>query len=260
MKNLLNIYPAMRQWLLTLLAGLCMISTYATTQTPQQLYNTATQQYKANNFGEAAKIYQQILAEGYKSADVFYNLGNCFYKLNNPGKAVLNYERALKLKPDDEDIIHNLKIVNLSLVDKIQPVPQLGIVTWWNNFTQQHSAKGWGIYAIVCIWLTLVAAIVYLFTGIKKPASYTGSLFLLLSVACISLAFKQNSSEQNPDAAVLMVDSTFVKSAPSDSGTNIFMIHQGTSFKLLDNVSTWYKIRLADGKTGWVERNNFEKI
>ena len=57
-----------------------------------------------------------------------------------------------------------------------------------------------------------------------------------------------------------MVSNSFVKSAPDTNGNDQFMLHEGVKFEILDRVGEWSKIRLADGKVGWIERSAYEKI
>ncbi|MDB5283318.1 MAG: hypothetical protein JWO06_2393, partial [Bacteroidota bacterium] len=244
----------------SLIILLCALSLSSSAQTPQQLFTTANQLYKTNQFEQAAASYEKILQQGYKNCEVYYNLGNCYYKLNNIGKSVLNYERALRLSPRDEDIQNNLKIANMNVIDKILPVPQLGIITWWNNFVCSNSSHGWGVYALVLVWITLVFFAVYLFTNFRKTSLTLGSVLLLLSFAFVTLGFRQSEKEQNSDAAILMISNSFVKSAPDANGNDLFMLHEGVKFQLLDRVGEWSKIRLADGKVGWLDKNTYEKI
>ena len=241
----------------SLIFGLCS-SLYA--QSPSQLYTSANALYKSNQFEQAAAAYEKILMQGYRTPEVYYNLGNSYFKLHNTGKAILNFERAHKLAPYDEDITHNLKLAQLKTVDKLIPVPQLGIVTSWNNLLTSQSSKGWGIFALVFIWVALLVFAVYLFIARKALVLFFGSLFLILSMASISLAFKQSNAEENSDSAILVVENVNVKSAPDANGTDLFTIHEGLKLELCDQVGNWTKIRLADGKVGWIEKNLFEKI
>jgi hypothetical protein len=240
--------------------GMCLFVSAAFSQPVHELYKTANEQYKLNQFEQAAASYEKIILQGYKTPEVYYNLGNCYYKLNNTAKSVLNYERALKLAPKDEDVQHNLKLANIRVVDKLQPVPQLGIILMWHNFTGSNSSGGWGIYALAAIWLALVFFAVYLFTGLRKFSVVTGSVLVFVSVCFLSLAIQQSNKEQNSDTAILTVTNTFVKSAPDANGNDLFMLHEGVKFQILDRVAEWNKIRLADGKVGWLEHNTFEKI
>lgn len=246
--------------LLLVLLTTCLFTFSAFAQSPEQLYTTANGFYKAGQFEQAATTYEKLLMQDYRTSEVYYNLGNCYYKLNKLGPCILNYERALKLAPDDEDISHNLKIAELKTIDKIQPVPQLGIITHWHQFTTSQSAKGWGIIALIFIWLSLISFAVYLFVGFRLFTVSAGTILLLFSFAFLSLAFQQNHRVLNSNEAVLMVTNSYVKSAPDDNGNNVFLLHEGTKFRLLDKVGEWHKIKLADGKIGWLENNSFARI
>lgn len=246
--------------LLFVLSCVLCLASNVYSQTPSQLYTSANSLYKSNQFEESAAAYEKILMQGYRTPEVYYNLGNSYFKLHNTGKAILNFERAHRLAPEDEDITHNLKLAQLKTVDKLIPVPQLGIVTSWNNLLASQSSKGWGIFALAFIWVTLLVFAVYLFIARKGLVLFFGSLFLILSVTSISLAVKQSNAEENSALAILVVENVNVKSAPDANGTDLFTIHEGLKLQLEDQVGNWTKIRLADGKVGWIEKNLFEKI
>jgi SH3-like domain-containing protein len=38
------------------------------------------------------------------------------------------------------------------------------------------------------------------------------------------------------------------------------VIHEGIKFKIEDEVNSWVKIKLSDGKVGWLPNNVFEVI
>jgi len=244
----------------TILTLLLCFSTTAFSQSPDELYKSAAQLYKTNQFDQAAADYEKILRQGYKTAEVYYNLGNCYYKLNNLNKAIVNYERALKLAPQDEDILHNLAVANTRVVDKIQPVPALAILNVWNNVVSVKSSYGWAWCAVAFIWLALLVFAVYIFIAKGRFSFSIGVIFLVISMTFIALAARQSDKEQQSDAAILMVSNSFVKSAPDVNGNDLFMLHEGVKFQILDRVGEWSKIRLADGKVGWIERGNYEKI
>jgi SH3-like domain-containing protein len=100
----------------------------------------------------------------------------------------------------------------------------------------------------------------YLFTRARRLFFTAGIILVLISLSFLGFAQRQNNDEQNPEAAILTVSNTDVKSAPDAGGNDLFMLHEGVKFNVLDHVGEWYKIHLADGKVGWIERNTFEKI
>jgi uncharacterized protein YgiM (DUF1202 family) len=58
-----------------------------------------------------------------------------------------------------------------------------------------------------------------------------------------------------------MSPSVTVKSTPSESGTDLFIIHEGRKVKVLDNsMKEWVEIELEDGNKGWVQVEVMEII
>ena len=73
------------------------------------LFNRANELYKNGQFAQSIEVYNQILASGYESGDLYYNLGNAEFRNGSLGNAILNYERALRLSPNDDDIRNSLE-------------------------------------------------------------------------------------------------------------------------------------------------------
>ncbi|MBQ5647645.1 MAG: SH3 domain-containing protein, partial [Alistipes sp.] len=51
-----------------------------------------------------------------------------------------------------------------------------------------------------------------------------------------------------------------VKSSPDSSTTDLFLLHEGTKLNVVSEVEDWCEVSLADGKKGWIESKNIEKI
>ncbi len=259
MQQLLNQSLLLIRRCLMLAALLFTLSSQA--EAPRAIYDKAAALYKQNQFEQAAAAYEQLITTGHATAEVYFNLGNCYYKLNKAGKAILNYERAHNLAPADEDIALNLRIANSRLLDKVQPVPQLGIVKACGDFISSRSCTGWRAAAIAFVWLAILLLAISLFMSTFKPVIRTLGL-VLLAVSLLSAWFGHVQADKVSDSCrgVLLTESTYAKSSPDAAGNNSFLIHEGITFQLLDKVGAWSKIRLADGKIGWIEAGNFEKI
>ena len=72
-----------------------------TTYASESLADKALKSYSQDQYSEAVDIYNEILAGGEVSSDLYYNLGNAYYKSGFPAKAILCYERALLLDPNN---------------------------------------------------------------------------------------------------------------------------------------------------------------
>lgn len=224
----------------------------------------ADQAYQANDFAAAIEKYEAILNTEGESADVYYNLGNSYYKEKNIAKAVLNYERALLLNPGDADIRFNLEMARSKTVDQITPVSEVFIVTWMNSLINVMSEKEWGVVGILSFWLMLVSLIVYIFGRriLYKKIGFTGVVvFLLIAIGANIFASSQKAELINRTGAIVMSPSLTVKSTPNESGTDLFVLHEGTKVYVEDDsMREWKEIRLEDGKKGWVQTNTIEII
>jgi SH3-like domain-containing protein len=69
-----------------------------------------------------------------------------------------------------------------------------------------------------------------------------------------SLAFTLRNKYLVNDSHKAIISSPLVsgKSSPDASGTDLFVLHDGTKVTIEDEVGEWYEIRLSDGNKGWV--------
>jgi SH3-like domain-containing protein len=52
-----------------------------------------------------------------------------------------------------------------------------------------------------------------------------------------------------------------VKSTPAKNGTDLFILHEGTKVEITDGaMKDWKRVKVADGKDGWVEAKDLEVI
>ena len=58
-----------------------------------------------------------------------------------------------------------------------------------------------------------------------------------------------------------MTPSVTVKSTPNESGTDLFVLHEGTKVYIEDDsMKGWKEIRLEDGNKGWLPAETIELI
>ena len=60
--------------------------------------------------------------------------------------------------------------------------------------------------------------------------------------------------------AIVMDSSVTVKSSPDESGTELFVIHEGTKVFIKNTLNQWVEISLLDGNVGWVKISQIEQI
>lgn len=227
------------------------------------LMDKANKQYADQKFAEAIKSYEQIVNGGFESAQLFFNLGNAYYKTGEIPKAILFYEKAKLLNPHDDDIAYNLTLANQHIVDKIEALPQVFFARWWNSIVRYYSADSWAWSSLISFALFALLLGVFLLTssGLWKRVSFgLGSLTFLFSCFAFYFASSQMKMQTQKRNAIVFSPSVTVKSTPAESGTKLFVIHEGIKVQLTDSVSNWKEIKLSDGNKGWLPDSCVVKI
>jgi len=200
---------------------------------------------------------------GFESGELFFNLGNAYYKNGNIQKAILNYERARQLLPRDEDVQFNLQLANLQVVDKIDAVPRLFVYRWVDSMLALFSLStmGWIVYSFFILTLAAFAFFLYARTYTQKRLSMFAGLVFSTALILTMIGYGvQSYKETNTEFAIVMSDVANIKAAPDSKGNDLFVLHKGLRVQVLDSVNHWRKIRLADGKVGWIPEEDCESI
>jgi tetratricopeptide (TPR) repeat protein len=218
-------------------------------------FEQANQLYRDGEYQKAVVVYEKILTNGAENSVLYYNLGNAYFKLSNLPAAILQYERALRISPHDDDIQYNLRLANLRVIDKIDPLPRLFFVTWWTSFVNLLSSTGWTIVAVISLWCAAGAGVLMMIGRsalIQRIGFVVSILTIVVGIIAFTGTYQRYQIEQNNRAAIIFSQSVAVKSAPDEQSTDLFVLHEGVKVEFLDAVGEWRKIRVADGKIGWL--------
>jgi tetratricopeptide (TPR) repeat protein len=227
------------------------------------LMEEAARNYNDENYSQAAEIYLKVIENGFESADLYYNLGNTYFKMGDIPTALLYFEKARKLNPADEDIRFNIQIANSKIVDKIDNVPEVFWIRWWNQLVYSFTVDQWGWLSVGAFTLIFVMTLIFLLSNVvwlKKITFWMGILMLLIFTATYFLSNQKFDSFQRDYEAIIFTPTLTVKSSPSESGTDIFVIHEGTKVRITDQIGEWYKIEIANGSVGWIKEDAMKKI
>lgn len=231
-------------------------------QNPEESLRKANSLYNENAFDSALVVYKDIVEQGYSSATLYYNIGNTYYKLRNYPLAIYYYEKSLKLDPNNDDTKHNIEIAQLFLTDKIEAVPELFIKTWWNNFSNTFTLNTWSIITLVLIGLLLTCIFFYITAktrGLKKSMFFTGILLIVLTICSFSISAKKHNYISTNNEGIVIIPTITIKSSPSNSSVDLFVLHEGSKVKIFDNTDGWEKIKIANGSIGWLPASSIIK-
>jgi len=232
-------------------------------QNIDELMQSAGNYYRNGEFDKAIEIYEQIRKDNYVGTSLYFNLANSYYRIGKLGFAIVNYERALKLTPSDEDVKHNLAFANFSTVDRIQPLPTFFLFEWWESLLASLSINGWTYVSFFFYLFLMILIVIYFFAKTifqQKLILFSGLGVLVIFLIAVSLTIVKINREETVISSVVIEQSTTVKTSPDHKSTDAFVIHEGLKVNLEDQLDEWIKIRLADGKVGWVQKTSVEKI
>ncbi len=240
-----------------------LASTLSIAQTPEQVFDRGNQLYQQAKFADARDAYESILHNGLVSGELYYNLANTYYKLGDIGKAILNYERARRFMPNDDDVNHNLQLANLMITDKIEPTPRLFIWDYWDGIKAAFSLNAitWIAYGLFVLLVGSLSLVVVARTyRLRRFGVLSAGTSLVALILCITLFVGKLGELTRLNAAVVTAKITTVKNSPDPKSSDAFVLHSGVKVTITDSVNEWVKVRLADGKVGWMEESDAEVI
>ncbi len=214
--------------------------------------------------GQAAAGYEGIRALGLESAALLCNTADAYLKAGETARAILWYRRALKCDPSYADASYNLSLASERVQDDIEAVPEFFLTTLWRKLSFLFSSDLWAVLFLLMLALTLAGVLLFVLSPAvawRRTGFYGGIVALLLGAFSLGAALSQRSAYVRQDSAVVMSTVLEVRSSPaSGQGDCLFLLHEGTCVRVLDNVGEWCNIQIADGRQGWVKHAGIEVI
>lgn len=220
--------------------------------------------YIQGDFLTAISMYEKIIDTQGVNASLYMNLGNAWFQQEEIAKAILCYERAYLLDPSDEDVRFNLELARTRTVDKVNPRNELFFVVWFKSLLASLDVRQWTVVTIVVFAITILFIGLLLFSRksvVRKISLGLAAFFFAVSILSYIFATTQVGKINHRDTAIIMAPSVTVKSTPIESGTDLFIVHEGRKVDILDStMKEWVEIRLEDGNTGWLPLSAIEII
>ena len=219
--------------------------------------------YAAEQYDKAIELYESLLKNYGDSYELFYNLGNSYYKDGKIAYAILNYERALLIKPGDSDIRFNLEMAKQQTVDKIEPLQDFFLKKWFSAVQNLVGVDSWATLGIICFVLFIGCLVLFFFSKwmrLKKTGFYLGILLFIVVIFSNIFAYNQKNELLNRNGAIVFAPTVTVKSSPDDSGTDLFVLHEGTKVFIRSSVGDWKEIMLEGGDVGWINKKDITII
>jgi len=233
-------------------------------QNAQSVFKQGNEHYNGGQFQEAISAYESIIDKGEHSAELYFNLANAYYKTNQVAPSIFYYEKALQLAPNDKDIINNLSFAQNMTIDAIENIPEAGLSKIVNNAVNIFNFDTWAILTVVFSFLFVILFLTYYFsysTTSKRLLFLSSFSFLFLGLLSLTFAFQKYKVVQNDRPAIVFAQETEIHLEPNLRSETAFNLHEGAKIQLIEDYDdNWTKIKLSDGKTGWISREDFKAL
>jgi len=253
----------MKNLLIIICLFILAIDVQAQVANPESLIEAGNQAYSSADYTTAISQYENVIGSGYESAGLYFNLGNAYFKENNIPAAILNYEKAGKLDPTDENIRFNLDLANSRIIDKMEPLPEFFLKSWWKSARNIFSSDQWSKLGVIGFILALAALTLFIISGsilLRKISFWSAILLIGLMSASFIFSVSGYRDYSRHNSAIIFSPTVTVKSSPNDASVDLFVIHEGTKVFITDTVEGWSEVRLANGHIGWVKTDTFRLI
>ena len=226
---------------------------------PERLFARGNDYYEQGDYANAISEYEKVLASKKASAALYYNLAGAYFKDGNLGKAILNDERASYIMPRDADLNKNYKFAQAMVKGRIMPARNIWswypLRIYYKYFTVDELT--WlSSGAFMALLLLFLAALVW-----HGTRGYTLTLAVMLAIVILcNTVIIWHKARDMKTAAITVAPRAEAYFGPFDTATKFFTLSEGDKVNVVNEKDDWYKVIRADGKVGWIHKNEAERI
>jgi tetratricopeptide (TPR) repeat protein len=240
-------------------------TTFASGQS-EALLGEARRELGEGNFIRAVELLDSLEGLGVISPSLYLAQGNAYFQTGRIGRAVLAYERGLRLRPGDRDLENNLRYVREEAGILTRTLPEFFLLRWW------RAVAGWlgvrlAVYmGLFFLWLAVAGATrwyLYRNTMAEKrrfallPLS---GLCLVLALLIFALAQSRYHHLNRTDEAILLAPSAQLRVSPTGNSSVEAELTEGVHLSITDHLENYVKVRLPDGRQGYLRTTEVRVI
>ena len=229
----------------------------------RSLFEQGKSLYKAEKYQEAVNSWMKIIANEQHASELYFNLGNAHYKLNNIGPSIYYYEKALLLAPNDADIKNNLAFAENAKVDAIESLPKTIFYKWYHTISDVLTFDGWAYSTVLFSICFMLFFLIYYFSYSEriKRLFFAAAVFSIVFLGMsLSMAYSIYDDGIKNQPAIIFAESIEVREAPNLGSVISFTLHEGTKVQIVEKVTDWALIEIANGKEGWIPFSDLKAL
>ena len=227
------------------------------------LFVQANKSYQQEDYLKALEMYMEIENQNVVSGELFYNIANVYYKTNKVAHAIYYYNKALSIEPNNEDILFNLEFAKRMTLDNIEELPKSVSQKFRDSVVLKFTYNTWAIISVSFAFLFAILFLLYHFsysTSVKRIYFITSGITVIFVSLSLLFSYQNYRYVTSTRTAIIFAQQSQVKSAPTKSSEVNFELHEGTKVFVLESLDNWVKIKIADGKMGWIEEEDMKEL
>ena len=211
----------------------------------ERTFHAGVAQYDARQYAAARETFFELARARPRSANAWFNFGTASWQAHDTAAAVIGWQHALRLAPLSSDVRQRLELTpgfNEGFLGDVPPVSLtilalLGGALW---------CAGWGLSAWR-LWR-------------RHPSPWrAGTPAIVLAVLVALAGLRQRDTLESRDAAVV-INSTRFRSAPALGAETGAEALTGEVGRVIGRQGAWTRLRLSDGRRGWVEARRLQSL
>lgn len=222
--------------------------------TPEELASKGNHAYSEGRFQDAAAAYREVLKYGIQDARVEYNLGNAAFKLGHTGEAILHYRKAALLDPLDDEIRANLRFVEATCLDRVEPPVVAAPVRWLTHLQEMIGPDRQALAALALLWVLVL----FLGWNLATPGRWRGwygwiAASLLVAILLVGASWWMTTDRLAPGrTAVVLAPKVEILAGPGRNNVTLVTVHEGLALEVRSIRGDWVQVRMPQGLNGWV--------
>ncbi len=216
---------------------------------------------RRNAFEKALTLYlasfNRMKKDGEINGLLCYNIGNCYFNLKQLGEAVYYYRLGLKVLPFNEKIQKNLNIALTKRENGVDIEKNEVLETLLFFHYRVSTADRINILIAACIILAL------LLLWVKyRPNTFCRYIAIVAGFIVLCLFVSLGVEYYAPNHEGVIINPADVR---VDAGTGFAPITKnllgaGSTIRVLSLVDGWYKVKLNDGRQGFIRQKNLKLV
>lgn len=239
----------MREWV-------CIAVLLCTIAVSGQSEEQAQTAYETGNYSAAIGLYEAALAEETVTVGMLYNLGNAYYANGQYGYALLNYLRAERFAPRDGDVASQIARVQAERIDGMLVERDWGVIT--ARISSEYLTLTESSLLVLGVWVIFFGMLGWrVWRGGWTVSLLVCGFALLMGIGI--LGTRVYVENERPHAVVVNAEAQAM-SGPGFRYLPLFSVYDGLDVRIVERRDNWLRVRLADGRQGWIEAFEVEYV